>query len=209
MPFVINRLTVTSIAVFALIAAAGAAEKDAPFQIGRAESYPTKQTNENVTIAAVPFTSDEQVKSAFGKLNPNRHGVLPVLVVIQNDTGKTLRLENLRVEYVTGDRSRIEATPAKDLAYLSEVRKPSIQNTPLPTGAPRVRRGKNPLADPQFEVRAFTAKMLPAGDQAGGFFYFQTPSRSGSMIYVTGIAEAQSGKELFYFEIPLSDGGNR
>jgi hypothetical protein len=209
MPFVINRLTVTSIAFFALAAAAGAAEKEARFVINRADSYPFKQTNEKVTIAAVPFVSEADVKLAFGKADPNKHGVLPVLIVIQNDTGQTLRLESLRVEYVTPDRSRIEATPAKDLPYLSDIRKPSIQNTPLPTGAPRVRRGKNPLADEQFEVRAFSAKMLPAGEQAGGCFYFQTPNRSGSMIYLTGLKEAGSGKELFYFEIPLSNSGSR
>jgi hypothetical protein len=209
MPVLINRLTVTSIALFALAAAAAGAEKEARFTIGPAGSYPIRQTNEKVTIAAVPFISGEQVKSAFGKTDPNKHGVLPVLIVIQNDTGHTLRLENLRVEYLTRDGSRIEATPSKDLPYLSDIRRPSIQNTPLPTGAPRVRRGKNPLADEQFEVRAFSAKMLPAGEQAGGFFYFQTQSRSGSMVYITGLKEAASGKELFYFEIPLSDGGPR
>jgi hypothetical protein len=45
--------------------------------------------------------------------------------------------------------------------------------------------------------------MLPPGDSAYGFFYFQTGHSRGTSLYISGIREAQSGKELFYFEIPL------
>src|SRR5438552_2635962 len=173
MPVVNNRLTVTSIALFAVLALVGAAEKDVRFIPGRAASYPTKQTNDKVTIAAVPYTSEDQTQSAFGKLDPNKHGVLPVLIVIQNDSGQAVRLDNLKVEFIGPDRARIEATPAKDVPYLSSVRQPSIQNSPLPTGSPRVSRKKNPLADPTIDLRAFSARMLPPGEQANGFFYFQ------------------------------------
>ena len=39
----------------------------------------------------------EKVKLAFGKVNPNQFGVLPVLVVIQNDGDKAIRLDRLKV----------------------------------------------------------------------------------------------------------------
>jgi hypothetical protein len=175
---------------------------------GRAASYPSKQTNDKVTVAAVPYTKEEQTRSAFGKLDPNQHGVLPMLVVIQNDGNQALRLENLKVEYISPDRSKIEATPSRDVPYLYGVRKPSIQNSPMPTGSPRVSRKKNPLADAQIDLRAFSARMLPPGEQASGFFYFQTTHRRGAKVYVTGLTEANSGKELFYFEIPLSEDGS-
>ena len=45
--------------------------------------------------------------------------------------------------------------------------------------------------------------MLPPGDTASGFFYFHTASHAGSILYVTGIEEAATGQELFFFEIPL------
>ena len=206
MPVVSNRLT-SSIALFAAIALASAADKDARFVPGRAASYATKQTNDKVTIAAVPYVTEDQVRSAFGKLDPNKYGILPLLIVIQNDSGQSLRMDEIKVEYILPDRSKVEATPAKDVVYLSGLRKPSIQNSPLPTGSPRVSRKKNPLADAQIELRGFAAKMLPPGEQASGFFYFQTVNRRGSKVYLTGIREASSGKELFYFEIPLSEDG--
>jgi len=60
------------------------------------------------------------------------------------------------------------------------------------------------LADgTQFEGRAFGAKMLPPGESAHGFVYFFTGHRTGSRIYLTGIQQAATGKELFYFDVPL------
>ena len=207
MPVVSNRLT-SSIALFAVIAMASAADKDVRFSPGRAASYPTKQTNDKVTIAAVPYVTEEQVRSAFGKLDPNKYGVLPLLVVIQNDSDKAMRLDEIKVEYILPDRTKVEATPPKDVPYLSGIRQPRIENSPLPTGSPRVSRKKNPLADAQIELRAFSAKMLPPGEQASGFFYFQTVNRRRSKVYLNGIREATSQKELFYFEIPLSEDGS-
>ena len=45
--------------------------------------------------------------------------------------------------------------------------------------------------------------MLPAGQSASGFFYFRTGLQRGATIYLNGLTEAATGKELFYFEIPL------
>jgi hypothetical protein len=45
--------------------------------------------------------------------------------------------------------------------------------------------------------------MLPPGESASGFVYFQTSHRPGSVLYITGIRDAASRRELFYFEIPL------
>jgi len=192
------------------LAVANAADKEVRFAPGPASSYATKQTIDKVTIAAIPYTTEEQVHSAFGKLDPNNYGILPVLIVIHNESDQTLRLDSLRLEYITPSRTHIDPTPAKDVPYVSgNIKQPKIENSPLPTGSPRVSRKKNPLAGGQIDVRAFSAKMLPPGEQASGFFYFQTLNRYGSKVYLTGIREAASGKELFYFEIPLSYDGTR
>ena len=55
----------------------------------------------------------------------------------------------------------------------------------------------------EIEGRAMSAKILPPGESASGFFYFQTIMQPGSMIYLNGLYEAASGKEIFYFELPL------
>src|SRR5437868_3907743 len=95
MPFVFKRLVlVTS------IAAAFAADKDAPFRAEPAASYQHRQTNGKVTIGVDAYVSGDKIKMAFGKLSPYQQGVLPVLVVIQNDGDQTIRLDRIKAEYV-------------------------------------------------------------------------------------------------------------
>src|SRR5579863_7671125 len=96
-----------------LFAAAGlliAADK-ATFQSKPVTQYPYRQASEHVTIAAQPFLTDDEAKEAFGKVNPWRYGMLPILLVIQNDGKDTLRVDKMKVSYLLPDNSRIEATP--------------------------------------------------------------------------------------------------
>src|SRR5713226_10409163 len=135
---VVSTLTVTSIALFAGLAAANAADKEPRFAPGPATSYAARQTNNNVTVAAIPYITEDQVRSAFGKLDPNKYGILPLLVVIQNDGNQTLRLDTMKIEYITPDRAHLDATPPGDVSHLSGLKMPRIENSPLPTGSPRV-----------------------------------------------------------------------
>ena len=113
---------------------AGAAEKERPkFEMAPAASYASHQTSEKVTIGAAVYDTAEKAHPAFGKLNPYEYGILPVLVVIQNDSGQTLRVDRMRVDYVAPDGSHIDATLASDVRYLSGPRQPKVVPGPLPT----------------------------------------------------------------------------
>jgi hypothetical protein len=184
----------------ASISTAPALDKDKKFSPPPLASINSKTTNDGVTIAAIPYTTDDQAKPAFGKLNPYEHGVLPVLMVIQNDTKKTVKLDRMKIEYIDRSRERIENTPATEVPYVRGPRKPNIGPGPIP--GINIKK-KNPLAADEIEMRALAAKMLPPGETAHGFVYFRTGHRPGAKLYITGLEEAGSAKELFYFEIPL------
>lgn len=185
------------------IATAIAGDKDKPtFQPGPASSYPGHQTLDKITIAAIPYVTQEQTESAFGKVDPNKYGILPVLVVLENGTGKALRL-NLKAEFVDAANHHLEAMPAGDVVLFDGSLKegwkvPSATRLPFPR-----KRKKGPLNTWQIEGRAFNAQLVPPGDSVHGFFYFQTSSAPGSRIYLDGIKDAESGKDYFYYEVPL------
>lgn len=169
-----------------------------------ASSYPNKQTTDNLTIAAVPFLSDEQTKPIFPKANPNDHGVLPILIVMQNDSKEALDLKNVTFEYVGVDQRHIENTPAKDIPYLEGAKRPRYgPGIPSPIPLPKGNPNKSKLNMPEIEGQSFSARMLPAGDNAHGFLYFQARHWKGGRLYINGIRVAATGKQLFYFEIPL------
>src|SRR5437588_721 len=197
MPFVFKRL-----ALILSIAAAWAADKETPFKAQPAASYPAHQTNQQITIAADPYTNSDKLKVAFGKLDPNEYGVLPVLIVVQNDTNQTIRLSGMKVEYLGPNRERIDATPARDVRYLRPPQRPNM--IPGPGSKVKVlKTKKNPLDAWEIEGRAFAAQMLPPGNTASGFFYFQTVFQPKATIYLSGMSEAGTGKEILYFEVPL------
>jgi hypothetical protein len=160
-----------------------------------------RQTNEQVTIGADACVTADRTKAAFGKLDPNDYGVLPVLIAIQNDTGKALNLNNMRVQYAVAGK-KVDAIPAAEVKY---TRGPSRPNyIPGPAGGiAKALSKKNPLAAPEIETRAFIAQLIPPGKTASGFFYFETKLDRGASILVSGLSEAGTGRELFYFEIPL------
>ncbi|HEV2444277.1 MAG TPA: hypothetical protein VGS58_00085 [Candidatus Sulfopaludibacter sp.] len=183
------------------IAAAFAADKPAPFRAPAAAAMEHHQANSPVTIGVESYAEGEKVKAAFGKVDPYQYGVLPVLVVIQNDGAETLKLDKLKAEYVSPRGDRIAATPAGDVRYARGASRPNIVTGPVGEVAKRMK--KYPLSDPVIEVRALAAPLLLARNSTSGFLYFRTGIEVGSTIYLTGITEARSGKPLLYFEIPL------
>jgi len=185
------------------IAVATAADK-ARFAPKPASSYPGHQTISNITIAAVPFTSEEQAKSAFDKKNPYKYGILPILVVIKNDTGKALRL-NLETELVDVQNHRLESMPPSDVVLFDGAANKNWSAIPKPLPIPLPSHNKGPLDTWEIEGRAFTAKLIPPDESASGFVYFNSALRPESYLYVNGIADAASGKEYFSFEVPFED----
>jgi hypothetical protein len=182
------------------ISAMSGADKDKRFSPAPADTYPTKQSQGKVTLAAVPYVAEDELKSAFGKANPYKYGILPVLVVIQNDSDKALRLD-VKAEYIDPSGRHIDAIPPQDVAFdAKSPQRPSVGGSPIP-----LPKKKNPLLNSwELVGRAFSARMVPPGESVNGFFYFHTQLQPGARLYLNGLSEAQSGNELFYFEIPLT-----
>jgi hypothetical protein len=179
-----------------------AADKDAtPFRPKPAAEYPNSTRQEGLRVAADPYTTVEQTKPAFGKLNPNVHGVVPILLVMQNEGKNVIKLDTLKVEYVDSHKNRLMSIPAQELPYLKPPERPTVKATPIPPIFQR--KKKNELTAIELDQRSWGAKMLPPGESANGFFYFQAIHEPGAMLYITGIRNAATGQELFYFEVPL------
>lgn len=201
------KLLCKGLIILMSIAAGFGADKGKPvFRPGPADSYQNRQRVSQLTIAVDVFTEPAKIRLAFGKLNPPKYGLLPILVVMRNDSDKALRLDKMRVEYIRDDGRRVEPIPPEDIPYLTPVRQPNMGGARWPT--PPIPglggRKKNPLAAFEVQGRAFSVKMLPPHDSADGFYYFYTAPLRGSRLYITGITEAATGQELFYFEIPLN-----
>jgi hypothetical protein len=190
-----------------ILTVAALGQKDGPaLKVQPAASYPSHQKVGPARIAAVKYESDAEAKPVFGgKVNPNEHGVLPVLLVIENSGDDTLLFDRMQVLYqAPAGRNSVEPTDPKELPYLTGVRRPREAGAGggIPSPIPLPRR-RNPLSAVEFDTRAWGAKSLLKGEQAHGFLYFQARYARNAILYVSGIREASTGKEVFFAEVPI------
>ena len=188
------------------IAMALAVNKKADFRMTPEdlEKHAQKVTSEQVTMAVTAYIDADRAKPLFGgKANPYEHGILPVLIMVKNEGKETISLQKLFVEFIGATRQKLEAIPAGDVAYLQGPGAPKQSNNPIPGSTGRIKIRKMVFNAQDFIERGFAAKMLPPGEFAYGFVYFQSGVGRGSKILVHGLSRAASGKELFFFELPL------
>jgi hypothetical protein len=192
------RLMNLSIALMGVLATGVAAGEDKSFRAGPAGNY-AHQTVEQVTIGAKAFDTEDLTEQAFGrKSDLLKYGVLPVLVVIENKRDKPLDLREVEVSLVAGDGRHVKSVNPEDVQFAKSQKKPS--QVPMPVPLPKK---KNPLNRPEIVARAFSARLIPPGDSASGFFYFDAHSESDDKLYVNGMRDARSQQEVMYFEFPL------
>ena len=199
-----TRFLFLSIALMAVLLWAAPWSDDKPFQAGKAAGY-AHQLSEQVLVGAKAFDNADLVADAFGKkLDLLKYGVLPVLVVVENKRDKSIDLKDMQVSLMASDGRHVTPISPDEIPFLAKDghRRPKQpgEGVQLPLPLPQK---KNPLASQEILARAFLAKMLPPGDSTSGFFYFEAQSEVGDSIYLSGVKDARSGKELLYFEFPL------
>jgi hypothetical protein len=198
------------VALILMLAAVCLGAKDPPqVRPQPADTYPAKDRHDGVTIAAVPYDTEEKSKAIFGRYDPLKVGVLPVYVVISNQSKDALRLNDWTVELMASDRQRAEPTPAGRVALML-----SGRNVPRSIDRPRGPLPRLPQrADSKVEdallSREFALQMVPPGDTVGGFLFFDTARRRnavhGARLFLSHLTWGSTGKELFFFEIKLDD----
>ncbi|MBV8896848.1 MAG: hypothetical protein JO051_10080 [Acidobacteriaceae bacterium] len=194
-----TRVVILSI-TSALVVGCAAVAADKAFQPGHAADY-AHQVSDHVLLGAKSFDTEDLTAEAFGKkADLLKYGIVPVLVVIENQREKSLDLEDIQVSLVAADGRHVDAMNPDDIQFMGgKKRRPSA--TPYPR-LPLPKKG-NPLASPEVTARAFSAKMLPPQDSTNGFFFFEARPEPGDKLYVSGIRDARSGQEIMYFEFPL------
>jgi hypothetical protein len=178
-----------------------AATSDKAFQAGAANDY-AHQSSGRVTVGAKPFDSEQLTAEAFGKADLLKYGVLPVLVVIENKRPTAIDLEDIEVRLVAADGRHAEPVPPQDIPFLaSHAKRPAVVKPYPPIPLPKK---KNPLNTPEIVMRAFAAKVVPPGDSASGFFYFEARPEAGDKLYLNGLRDARTQEEIIYLEFPLN-----
>jgi hypothetical protein len=186
---------------------ARAAEHVAP-PAGDAAAYPAVDIHpeEQVAIAADPCNTREKI-SIF-RVDYLKYGFLPVRIIVTNNSGHPISLEDARINFITAAGDKIPTSETPDVERrIVPVKRPGGAKTPIPlpglgNKASKLRRGIE--ADfHDFEYSAAIVK--PHTTQSGFFFYdlqdIENPL-AGAKLSLSTVRDA-TGKELFSFEVPF------
>jgi hypothetical protein len=181
-----------------------------PPPAAHARTYPLHDAHEDekVTVAVDPYDAPE--KASIFKTNYHDHGFFVVRLIVSNDSDKSLMLDELKVEYITAKREKIQ--PASDADIYRRLVKPEKADNSHPSGGMKlpfpVGKKKEPLSKDvreEYEAAQFlTVPVTPHATNSGFVFFdmvgMDTP-RPGAHLYVSGMKAGS--QQLFYFDIPV------
>jgi hypothetical protein len=178
-----------------------------PPPAAHARTYALHETHsdEKITIAAEPCDTPE--KTGVFKIDYRGYGFYPVRLIISNDSDQTLMLENLKIEYITARREKIQ--PATDADIYRRLVKPNRADKshpgphlPFPVGKKKEPISKE-VRDEYESAQFLTVPVTPHSTHSGYLFFdmLEETPEPGARLYISGIKAGT--KDLFYFEIPM------
>ena len=177
---------------------------------GHADKYSQHETHkdEGVSIAIDPYGPE---KDSVFRVKYADHRVLPVRLIISNDTDQPLSLADARIEFTTARKAKGEPLTKEDVeravANSAEPQDRSATRVPLPIPIPRGKPQRLPKGtDEEVDYLIFKAEAVEPHSTRSGFLFFDVSGVQqpliGSHMLFTGIRNG-AGQELFYFDIPL------
>ena len=172
--------------------------------------------HDGLSISVDPYADAARAKEKFGKANPVDIGVLPLEVIVRNDTDHPIRLNlatiQLEVRLRNGGRQDIDWLTAEEvasaIAHPGGAPTPSVRRVPA-IGVPLPAKDKKTekLAEILRPLTLDSDVVAPKG-MIHGFLYFNL-NRDMSLaptasLYVPDASIVPTNKLLMFFEVPLS-----
>lgn len=202
------RTIPASLVIFGFLAAVAGDKGFNPPPAEHAQTYPAHETHEDegITIAIDPY--DTPQKAAIFRLKYGELGLLPIRLIISNDSSKALMLDDLRVQYITAHRDKLDPA-TKDDMFRRIARPEKAANKPkinIPIPGPRKQSAPiNRDAAQEIEAAMFLPVPVTPHSTNSGFLFFDVLDinnpEPGAHLYISGIKAAT--QEIFYFDIPL------
>src|SRR5665213_1707200 len=176
-----------------------------------AQEYPMHDAHasERVTIAAEP--GDTKQAQPNTRLNYFDHDMMPIRVIVTNDSDFALTLDDARIHFIAGDNTVVPAATDDDLQRRM-ITLGSAKGTkiPLPMPLPPITVHHNvdkKIVDDETDFGFQTTTVKPHTTVAGYLFYdmqgLTPPVLKNATLELRKVRFAESNKALDSFEIPL------
>jgi len=203
-----KALLLVPVAILLLVAPLGASDHKVP-DVQPATSFAAVEVhaNENLAIAAEPFDTKE--KESIFRVDYLAHGVMPIRLVITNNSDKPISLRDARILFQTAAGDRIQAALPEDVERLMTRKERQGGSIPMPGPLPKIKlkpKASNKDIEADFNQFEYAALAVEPHTTRAGFLFYDVSQLShplrGAKLHLHAIRNAE-GQELFYFEIPF------
>jgi hypothetical protein len=186
--------------------AAHAGDKSGP-PAKPAAQYAASDTHpdEHVTIAADPC--DDPKQCSFFRLPYIQHGLLPIRVIITNDSDRALSLDDARMQFISANNDKIPAATEDDINRRLFTIK-SAEGTKIPIIPITIHHPVDKKIVQDDDDFGFKGTTVNAHSTLAGYLIYDIkglddPALRGAELYVKMIHTLDGKQELFAFTIPL------
>lgn len=165
---------------------------------------------EQVTIAADPC--DDPAECKFFRLPYVQHGLMPIRVIITNDSDRALSLDDARLQFISANNDVIPAATDEDInRRLFNIKNTRPTRIPMPAPIPAI-----PIHHAAVDKKitednndfGFQSTVVNAHSTLAGYLFYDVkplddPALKGAQFYVKMVHSLDGKKELFAFSIPF------
>jgi hypothetical protein len=174
-----------------------------------AAQYPMHVQHDGITIAAEPGDTKEARPDT--RLDYFAHGLMPIRVIVTNDSTEPVNLDDARIHFIAGDDTVVPAATPDDMERKFFTMK-SATGTKIPLGLPiPITVGKKDFEkkikqdDDDFGFK--TTTIAPHATVAGYLYYdvdgLPSPPLAKAYLQLRQVRFATSRRVIENFEIPL------
>jgi hypothetical protein len=187
-----------------------AAYKSLKVKVEPAGTYAFHQQQGPIIIAADPYETREKIKTAFDLKELDESGIVPVHVVITNDSEDRIAVAGTEIRLLDWNNRAFEPVPIDEVVRAVVYKgDPRTQRTPSRLPIPRGsgRRGDAFEIETDLTNKALRDLRVAPKSTSGGFVFFKLPGNrmrlGGYKVYVPEIRNLRTRENLLFFEIEL------
>jgi hypothetical protein len=210
LPSTTARIAATAIAILALLPQPSLAVDHTPPAVQPATDFAAFEihADEKLAIAAEPY--DTREKMALFRVDYISHGVMPIRLIVTNNSDRPISLRDARILFVTSTGDRIQAAEPEDVERLMTRKEREGAKIPMPGPIPAIKlkpKASDKEIEQDFDTFEFQALVVEPHTTRAGFLFYDvsglTRPLRDALLNLHTIKDAD-GKELFYFEIPFN-----
>ena len=163
--------------------------------------------DEKVAIAAEPY--DTREKEAIFHVDYLSHGVMPVRLIVTNNSNRPISLRDARILFMTAAGGKIQASEPEDVERLMTQKERQGGKIPMPGPIPNIKlkpKASDKEIEQDFDTFEYQALVVEPHTTRAGFLFYDVSELShplhGAKLHLHALRDS-AGDELFYFEIPF------